>query len=77
MSKKAAEIVINSPCDQWGGDIWIGQILGPLIQSGEILAKNLDDFWNQTSWHYRWVMGRGYHPGTGWMKEMYQKHGGV
>ena len=76
LSKKAAKIVVDSKCDQWGGDIWIGQTLGPLIATGEILASNLKGFWNEISWHYRWVTGQGYNPRTGWMKEMYQKHGG-
>jgi len=80
MSQKAARIIVSDKPDFWTNDIHVGQALGPLIAAGEILAGNLSNFWNETSWHYRFVMNRAYNP-TGarpdieWMNNMYEKYG--
>jgi hypothetical protein len=76
LSRKAAEIVLNATPSHWDIGPFTGQALGPAIESGEIWATNLDDLWNNASFHYRDVHNsESYFPGCGWQYEMYEKHG--
>jgi hypothetical protein len=84
MSRKASELVVNSNQSEYFGtsDQYVGQVLGPLIKSGEITAKILDEFHHVAAWHYREegiidpVIQTGYPVTSNWMREMYQKFGG-
>lgn len=57
LSKKAIELIVSNPPDRWisehslygfAYDVWIGQVLGPKIESKEIFVANI----NNVSWHY-------------------------
>jgi hypothetical protein len=81
MSRKASELVVNSKQDDYFGtsDQYTGQVLGPHIKSGEIKAKNLDNFHHVAAWHYREdgeALHTGYSTDSTWMHRMYQKYGG-
>jgi hypothetical protein len=76
VSRKAAELIVPVEFSKWhsAADIHIGQVLGPLIQKGEVLAKNLE-LEKGVCWHYRDISGKTYDPTTGWMKKMYKMYG--
>lgn len=84
MSRGAARYVVESnQADYFGtSDQYTGQVLGPRITSGEIAAKNLDNFHQIAAWHYREegiidpVIGTGYPCTSNWMREMYSRYGG-
>ena len=75
MSKKAAKVIVDDAPDFWTNDIHVGQTLGPLIASGEIKAATLKGFWNDISWHYRFITGESYTASSQWQKKMYEIHG--
>ena len=52
LSRKAAQIVINTESKMWAEDMMVGDILGPKIISGEITAADLQHFENEASYHY-------------------------
>jgi hypothetical protein len=81
MSRKAAEIIVRSRQEDYFGtsDQYVGQVLGPLIKSGEVKAANLENFHHVAAWHYREedvAKPTGYPCGSNWMFEMYTRHGG-
>jgi hypothetical protein len=83
-SRKAAQLVVDSDQRDYFGtsDQYTGQVLGPHIKSGNITAKNLDNFHQVAAWHYREegiidpVIQTGYPVTSTWMRDMYRKHGG-
>ena len=74
VSNKAAQIIIEQEPKVWAEDMYVGQVLGPRIESGEIKAAELKNFVGHISWHY---------PRThfqidylaAWMKTMQTLHG--
>jgi hypothetical protein len=74
ISRKAAARAVCGGKDGWPFDIHVGQVLGPLITSGEIKAATIPGFWENISYHYKFVSGIGYDPKTGWQREMYERH---
>jgi hypothetical protein len=52
LSRKAAEIVVSGEPTSWAEDMWVAQVMGPLIAFGQIKAKDLDEFECQVSWHF-------------------------
>lgn len=80
LSRKAADYVVNDPYmgTHWAEDFSVGQITGPLIQSGVLTAADLPEFDAQTAWHFsrRQHGGKVYDLSFGWMDKLYQEHGG-
>jgi hypothetical protein len=74
VSKKAAEILIQTPPSHLSVGIFAGQVLGPFIEKGVLTSVSLRSFWQKVSWHFRTETGDGYPAGSPWMKEMYEKH---
>jgi hypothetical protein len=71
VSKKAAEIVIRTEPTCWAEDMYIGQALGPHIQSGNITGFNIPDYAGPISRHWsKEIMGQAYDPANGWMERM-------
>jgi hypothetical protein len=80
LSKKAVEKIVANKPSPWisehsfygfAYDVWIGQVLGPLIQSDEILAKENEN----VSWHYTHSSGElRYANVCAWQKNMREKH---
>jgi hypothetical protein len=74
VSAKAARVIVDTEPRVWAEDMYVGQVLGPLIQSGEIKAAELKNFVGHISWHY---------PRShfeidflaGWMRAMQALHG--
>ena len=52
LSRKAAQIVVDTESKMWAEDMMVGDILGPKIISGEIKAADLQHFENEASYHY-------------------------
>jgi hypothetical protein len=85
-SRKAAQAVVDHPeaAAYWfaADDICIGQVLGPLIATGDIQVWNIDDHrepatipGNGLSWHYKNFPENKdvrYNPRAGWMHKMYE-----
>ena len=84
MSRKASMLVVGSNQNDYFGtsDQYVGQVLGPHIKSGQIAAKNLENFHHVAAWHYREegiidpVIQTGYPITSTWMQDMYEKYGG-
>ena len=78
ISKKAASIIVENKAgaDFWfaSDDIFIGQVLGPLIKKGEITAGRIPDFGGVITWHYKNTEKETYAITNGWMKRMYEEH---
>jgi hypothetical protein len=61
--------------------MYVGQVLGPHIDKGEINKGHLVDFIDRVSWHYRTqgilhpIIGYGYPVESNWQKRMYEEHG--
>lgn len=51
LSKKAAEKVARTEYYHHSEDVWVGQVLGPFIQSGELTAALLKNFEGYAAWH--------------------------
>jgi hypothetical protein len=51
VSRKAAELIVaTEPCS-WAEDLWVGQALGPHIQSGAIKGHALQNYAGTSVWH--------------------------
>jgi hypothetical protein len=75
LSRRAAFLVAEAEPSHWAEDLWVGQVLGPHIQTGEISAGDLFEFECNVSWHFpRRRFQTGYDPKYGWMEQMYQEH---
>jgi hypothetical protein len=76
VSKLAAKLIVASEPTVWAEDMHVGQVLGPLIQAGQIKAVDIPDFECRIAWHFprREYGGRSYDPATGWMQKMHREH---
>jgi len=52
LSRKAMAIVSETTPTLWAEDMYVGDTLGPKIQSGDVTAADLKNFENEASWHY-------------------------
>lgn len=76
LSRKAAQVVASSEPRHWAEDFCTGQLMGPLIQTGEIKAGDLFEFECNISWHWpRRRFQSGYDPKFGWMQQMQKDNG--
>ena len=81
--KAAAAIVASQDAAYWlaADDIFIGQVLGPMIATGDIKAWNMgyhkDDIPdNGYTWHHKSYPEHAntqYDPATKWMNKMYEE----
>ena len=72
LSRKAAQIVINTEPTLWAEDMYIGNTLGLEIQSGNVTAADLKNFENEASWHYpAHKLGWSREQMRQWMREMH------
>ena len=76
LSKKAAELVAQVKPHVWAEDMFVGQVLGPHIQSGEIKAYDIPEFECSVAWHFprRAYGNKVYDPKLGWMEKMYAEY---
>lgn len=74
LSRKAAEIVVDTQPMSWAEDFYVGQAVGPHIQSGKLKATDIPDFEGQAAWHFprRLYQGKVYQPSFGWHEKMYK-----
>ena len=77
VSRKAAEIVVATDPVVWAEDMFVGQALGPHIQSGAITAKDLPGFECCVSWHFprREYNNQVYDLKFNWLEKMQKEHG--
>ena len=75
LSKKASLLLSQDTPSYWAEDLWVGQVLGPYIRSGEIRASDLP-IECDSAWHFpRQKYGNAsYDPRFGWMEQMYADH---
>ena len=75
LSKKAIEIIAETEPNTWIEDLWVGQIMGPLIQSGKITAWDIPEMECNISWHFpQRVYKSQYNPKFHWQEQMYAEH---
>ena len=75
VSRRAAELVVASEPKVWAEDMYVGQVLGPYIQHGELKAAHLGDLAADISWHYpNHHSLQVYDPSSGWQQEMSERH---
>lgn len=75
LSRKAVTDVANSFPHVWAEDMWVGQVLGPMIPCGDIKAFNIPDFENEISWHYpSKILGWDRKEMQPWLRQMYKDH---
>lgn len=74
LSRSAAQLVARSEPNVWAEDMFVGQVLGPHIQNGEITAADLP-IECESAWHFpRRKYNCAYDPKFKWMEEMYADH---
>ena len=74
LSRKAAEFVAKETPQIWAEDMFVGQVLGPLIKKGEIRVGNLRQ--GEVAYHYtRTQTEWSYKPELKWMEQMHARHG--
>lgn len=71
LSKKAAKYVTAAKIDTWAEDLFVGNVLGPLIKTSEIKALHISggtisEHFPATRYH------SGYDPKFKWQEEMYE-----
>jgi hypothetical protein len=70
LSMDAVGLIADKFPQGWAEDLWVGQVLGPLIAKKEMTALDLPA--NTYSWHYPAAQfGKGYHPDSKWMETMH------
>jgi Galactosyltransferase len=79
LSRKAFTEVANETPSSWCEDLWCGQVLGPLVATGELTQESTRSntyTGNVYSIHYpgRWKGNEPYNPSTGWMQQMHAEH---
>jgi len=74
LSRKAYTIIADkNPAGFWAEDLWIGQVLGPLYATAQIVMMNLPG--GTVSEHFpSHVYKSGYDLSFGWMEQMRQEH---
>ena len=58
LSRKAAEAIVKENPSHWAEDLWVGQVLGPLTQGGQIITRDFD-IHNKHTWHFNKTLGYG------------------
>lgn len=72
LSRKAAEIVVKEEPLIWAEDVYVGQVLGPLIARGEIRARSI--LQGAVAYHYtRTPQNWSYRPELKWMETTYER----
>ena len=73
LSRKAfTEIAFSHP-DTWAEDLWVGQVLGPMIAEGNIKATHMPA--HVFSWHFPSPRFKSnYEPRFKWMEQMYAEN---
>ena len=76
LSSRAAKLVSQTEPMSWAEDLFVGQCIGPKIQSGEMIGWDIPEFECQTAWHFprRMHGNKVYHPSFKWLEKMYQEH---
>ena len=75
LSRRAAQIVLDTPINTWAEDYHSGQATGPHIQSGELKAIDLPNFECEVSWHFpRRIYKQVYDLKFNWQAKMYAEH---
>jgi hypothetical protein len=70
LSKSAASLIADTYPKGWAEDLWVGQVLGPEIQKGWMIARDLPA--NTYSMHFPSArFGSGYDLKFGWMQAMH------
>lgn len=73
LSRKAFNIIVKSEPEGWAEDFWVGQILGPLYNIGEIKMQTTPG--REFSWHFpSHEYKSGYDLSFNWMQEMHEAH---
>lgn len=71
LSRKAVLKMINEIASSWAEDLWVGQVLGPLIAKGEMRGLNL--LGGTCSIHFPSPKySQNYDPKFGWMEQVYK-----
>lgn len=71
VSRKAASVITSVEPKIWAEDMYVGQVMGPLIQCGDIEAADLPNFENYASFHYpAHKLGWNRQRMQEWMREM-------
>ena len=74
LSRKAAEFVVKETPQIWAEDMFVGQVLGPLIKKGEIRVGNLRQ--GDVAYHYTRTQAEwSYRPELKWMEQMHARYG--
>lgn len=75
LSKRAALAIAYTDPMVWAEDMYVGQVIGPSIQKGEMTGKNLENFEGTVAWHFprREYGNKPYDPSTGWMEKMHRE----
>ena len=74
LSRKAAELVAKEMPQIWAEDMFVGQVLGPLIKKGEIKVGNLRQ--GEVAYHYTRTQSEwSYRPELKWMEQMHARYG--
>ena len=72
--RKAAEFVVKETPQIWAEDMFVGQVLGPLIKKGEIRVGNLRQ--GDVAYHYTRTQAEwSYRPELKWMEQMHARYG--
>lgn len=75
VSKKAAKLIVEQEPNIWAEDLWVGQILFPLVSTGEIKTCGTKNIMGGVSWHFPQGHYRSqYDPKFGWMEKMYKEN---
>jgi hypothetical protein len=76
VSKLAAKLIVASEPKVWAEDMYVGQVLGPLIGAGEIKGIDIPNFEGVIAWHFprREYGNKCYDPAFGWMQKMYKEY---
>ena len=75
VSKKAAKLIVEQEPNIWAEDLWVGQILFPLVSTGEIKTCGTKNIMGGVSWHFPQGHYKSqYDPKFGWMEKMYKEN---
>lgn len=76
VSRRAARVIAYTNPTVWAEDMYVGQVLGPLIQSGDLKGVDIPNFECNIAWHFprRAYQNKSYDPSFGWMQKMYKEH---
>ena len=80
LSRAAASEIADTTPTSWCEDVWVGQVLGPLIAENKLTVEStLNNSYtgNQYAVHFegRWNGNPPYDPKSGWMEETHKAYG--